>query len=138
MTARTICPSNAPAMNLTLDRAAALIREGELVAFPTETVYGVGANALDAAAVAKIFALKGRPASSPLIVHVSSIEMGRRIVTEWPPEAEALARRFWPGALSLVLPKAPTIPGIVTAGLETVGVRIPAHEIALQLIEAAG
>jgi L-threonylcarbamoyladenylate synthase len=125
-------------MNVTLDRAAALIREGELVAFPTETVYGLGANALDPAAVAKIFALKGRPASSPLIVHVSSIEMARQVVTEWPPEAEALARRFWPGALSLVLPKAPTIPDIVTAGLKTVGVRIPAHEVALQLIEAAG
>jgi L-threonylcarbamoyladenylate synthase len=125
-------------MNVTLDRAAALIREGELVAFPTETVYGLGANALDPAAVAKIFALKGRPASSPLIVHVSSIEMARQIVTEWPPEAEALARRFWPGALSLVLPKASTIPDIVTAGLPTVGIRIPAHEIALQLIEAAG
>jgi L-threonylcarbamoyladenylate synthase len=125
-------------MNVTLDQAAELIRKGELVAFPTETVYGLGANALDPAAVAKIFALKGRPASSPLIVHVASIEMAREIVTEWPPEAEALARRYWPGALTLVLPKSPAVPGIVTASLQTVGVRVPSHPIALQLIEAAG
>jgi L-threonylcarbamoyladenylate synthase len=125
-------------MNVTLERAAELIREGELVAFPTETVYGLGANALDAAAVAKIFAMKGRPASSPLIVHVASIEMARGIVRAWPPQAEALAQRYWPGPLTLVLPKSPAIPGIVTAGLETVGVRVPSHSIALQLIEAAG
>ena len=125
-------------MNVTLDRAAALIREGALVAFPTETVYGLGANALDASAVAKIFAMKGRPSSSPLIVHAASIAMARQIVTEWPPEAEELARRYWPGALTLVLPKSAAIPDIVTAGLNTVGVRVPAHPIALQLIEAAG
>jgi L-threonylcarbamoyladenylate synthase len=119
-------------------RAAELIRAGRLVAFPTETVYGLGANALDAAAVARIFEAKGRPSTSPLIVHVSSIEMARELVSEWPDAAEALARRYWPGPLTLVLPKQPRVPDIVTAGLETVGLRVPAHPIALELIRAAG
>jgi L-threonylcarbamoyladenylate synthase len=125
-------------MSLSIKDAADRIRSGEVVAFPTETVYGLGANALDACAVGKIFALKGRPASSPLIVHVSSIEMARALVTEWPPQAEELARRYWPGPLTLVLPKAPAVPDIVTAALPTVGVRVPAHPIALELIETAG
>src|SRR5580693_6058296 len=90
-----------------LARAAQLIRAGELVAFPTETVYGLGANALDPAAIDKIYAAKGRPATSPLIVHVDSVEMARGLVCEWPPRAEMLARRFWPGPLTLVLPKLP-------------------------------
>src|ERR1700722_5603133 len=107
-----------------ISRAAALIRAGELVAFPTETVYGLGANALDAAAVAKIYELKGRPAPSPLIVHVAPIERARTVVSEWPPEADHLACRHWPGPLTLVLPKSPAIPDIVTAGLTTVGVRV--------------
>src|ERR1700687_157316 len=93
-----------------LHRAAALIRAGELVAFPTETVYGLGANALDPAAVDKIYAAKGRPSNSPLIVHVDSIEMARALVREWPQAAELLARRFWPGPLTLVLPKQPHVP----------------------------
>src|SRR6202162_50600 len=121
-----------------IQQAARLIRAGELVAFPTETVYGLGANALDPAAVAKIYQLKGRPETSPLIVHASSIEMARALVTEWPAEAQALAQKYWPGALTLVLPKAPSIPDIVTAGLWTVGVRVPAHPIALALIDHAG
>jgi L-threonylcarbamoyladenylate synthase len=125
-------------MPISLSEAAERIRAGKLVAFPTETVYGLGANALDPAAVAKIFELKGRPASSPLIVHASSIEMARKLVTEWPAQADELARRYWPGPLTLVLPKAPEIPDIVTAGLPTVGIRVPAHPLALQLIEAAG
>jgi L-threonylcarbamoyladenylate synthase len=125
-------------MKISLDQAAALIREGKLAAFPTETVYGLGANALDAAAVAKIFEMKGRPPSSPLIVHVSSIAMAREIAAEWPPEADELARRYWPGPLTLVLPKSPKIPDIVTAGLPTVGIRVPAHDVAISLIEAAG
>jgi L-threonylcarbamoyladenylate synthase len=125
-------------MKISLEHAAALIREGRLAAFPTETVYGLGADALDAAAVAKIFEMKGRPPSSPLIVHVSSTAMAREIVTEWPREADDLARRYWPGPLTLVLPKSPAIPDIVTAGLPTVGIRVPAHPLALQLIEAAG
>jgi L-threonylcarbamoyladenylate synthase len=117
--------------------AARLIRAGKLVAFPTETVYGLGANALDAAAVARIFAAKGRPASSPLIVHVASFEAAQSLVTEWPAAADQLARRFWPGPLTLVLPKRPMIPDIVTAGLPTVGVRVPANPWALALLEAA-
>jgi L-threonylcarbamoyladenylate synthase len=125
-------------MSISLEEAAARIREGKLIAFPTETVYGLGANALDAAAVAKIFEAKGRPSTSPLIVHVASLAMAREIVAEWPPEAEQLAQQYWPGPLTLVLPKSPAIPDIVTAGLPTVGIRMPAHPIALQLIEAAG
>ncbi|HYI93205.1 MAG TPA: L-threonylcarbamoyladenylate synthase [Bryobacteraceae bacterium] len=124
--------------NEKLDHAAAILRAGGLVAFPTETVYGLGANALDPAAVAKIYAAKGRPASSPLIVHVSSVEMAMTVVDEWPQEAAALARQFWPGPLTLVMKKKPVIPAEVTAGLSTVGVRIPSHPVALQLIERAG
>jgi L-threonylcarbamoyladenylate synthase len=123
---------------ITIQEAAERIRAGEVVAFPTETVYGLGANALDAEAVARIYKLKGRPATSPLIVHVASIEMARTLVTEWPPEAEGLARRYWPGPLTLVLPKSTAIPGNVTAGLPTVGVRVPNHPLALALIREAG
>jgi L-threonylcarbamoyladenylate synthase len=125
-------------MSLSIKDAAQILRDGGLVAFPTETVYGLGANALDASAVAKIYEMKGRPESSPLIVHASSIEMARTLVSAWPREAEELAQRWWPGPLTLVLPKAAQIPDIVTAGLATVGVRIPAHPLALELIEAAG
>ena len=121
-----------------VERAAALIREGRLVAFPTETVYGLGANALDARAVERIFAAKGRPRTSPLIVHVDSIEMARALASEWPPSADLLARRYWPGPLTLVVPKEPEIPDIVTAGLPTVGLRMPLHPLALELIRAAG
>jgi L-threonylcarbamoyladenylate synthase len=128
------CQSNANAIS----QAAALIRNGELVAFPTETVYGLGANALDAAAIEKIYAAKGRPATSPLIVHVSSIEMARGLVREWPERAEKLAAKFWPGPLTLVLPKQPHVPDRLTAGLDTVGVRMPANSIALALIQEAG
>jgi L-threonylcarbamoyladenylate synthase len=119
-------------------RAAGLIRVGELVAFPTETVYGLGANALNEAAIEKIYAAKGRPPTSPLIVHVDSIEMARSLVREWPEKAEVLARRFWPGPLTLVLPKQPHVPDRLTAGLETVGLRMPANPIALRLIKEAG
>ncbi len=130
-----------------IDRAAELLRAGRLVAFPTETVYGLGANALDAEAVARIYAVKGRPGTSPLIVHVASIEMAQSLVANWPETADRLARRFWPGPLTLVLEKLvlekqlekqPAIPAIVTAGLPTVGLRMPAHPIALALIRAAG
>jgi len=119
-------------------QAAELIRAGGLVAFPTETVYGLGANALDAAAVARIFAVKGRPLESPLIVHVDSIDMARTLVLEWPDAADRLARRYWPGPLTLVLRKQPSIPDIVTGGLATVGLRVPSHPLALALIRAAG
>ena len=117
--------------------AAALLRAGKLVAFPTETVYGLGANALDADAVARIFAVKGRPPSSPIIVHVSSMGMVRQVVSEWPERAEALAQSFWPGPLTLVLRKQPAVPDLVTAGLNTVGVRMPSHPVALALIKEA-
>jgi len=119
-------------------RAAELIRSGKLVAFPTETVYGLGANALDPAAVAGIFAAKGRPHTSPLIVHVDSVEMARNFAAQWPDTAETLARRYWPGPLTLVVPKRAAIPDLVTAGLPTVGLRVPAHPLALELIRAAG
>jgi len=121
-----------------VEQAAALIRAGRLVAFPTETVYGLGANALDARAVARIYEVKGRPPESPVIVHVDSIAMTRELAREWPPEAEVLATRYWPGPLTLVLPKQPHVPDIVTAGLPTVGLRAPAHPLALELIRAAG
>lgn len=121
-----------------LSNAAELIRAGELVAFPTETVYGLGANALDPAAVEKIYVAKGRPSESPLIVHVSSIEMARGLVREWPERAEKLARKFWPGPLTLVLPKQPHVPDRLTAGLNTVGLRMPAHPLALELIRESG
>lgn len=121
-----------------IGQAAALIRSGELVAFPTETVYGLGANALDPAAIEKIYAAKGRPPSSPLIVHVASIEMARSLVREWPDRAAKLAQKFWPGPLTLVLPKQPHVPDRLTAGLDTVGIRMPAHPIAQALIRESG
>ena len=99
-----------------LRHAAELIRAGGLVAFPTETVYGLGANAFDATAVARIFTVKGRPRQSPLIVHVDSIAMARSLASDWPAAADTLARQYWPGPLTLVLPKQPSVPDIVTAG----------------------
>jgi L-threonylcarbamoyladenylate synthase len=119
-------------------RAAEMLRAGELVAFPTETVYGLGANALDAGAVQRIYEAKDRPATSPLIVHVDSIEMAQSLAAEWTAQAEALARAHWPGPLTLVVPKRPVVPDIVTAGLATVGLRMPSHPVALELIRAAG
>jgi L-threonylcarbamoyladenylate synthase len=119
-------------------KAAQILRSGGLVVFPTETVYGLGANALDPVAVRKIFELKGRPSNSPLIVHVSSIAQARALATEWLPEAERLAQRYWPGPLTLVIPKKSFIPDEVTAGLQTVGVRIPRHPVALALLREAG
>lgn len=118
-------------------KAAEIIRSGGLVVFPTETVYGLGANALDAAAVGKIYKLKGRPATSPLIVHVAGIEQARALVAEWPEGAERLAREYWPGPLTLVVPKKAEIPDAVTAGLNTVGLRVPRHPVALELLRAA-
>lgn len=123
--------------NPQLDEAAAILRRGGLVAFPTETVYGLGANALDADAVRRIYAAKGRPATSPLIVHVASAAMVKRVAREWPASAEVLANRFWPGPLTLVLPKQKRVPDVVTAGLDTVGVRMPSHPLAVALIKKA-
>jgi L-threonylcarbamoyladenylate synthase len=121
-----------------LCEAAVILRNGGTVAFPTETVYGLGASALDPKAVARIFEIKQRPRFDPLIVHVSSVAQGRQVVREWPDTARELSRRFWPGPLTLVLPKADAIPDIVTAGLPTVGLRMPAHSLALALIAKAG
>ncbi len=119
-------------------RAATILRSGGLVAFPTETVYGLGADALNPHAVQRIFDAKGRPANNPLIVHVAEASAARELVTYWPSQAEQLARRFWPGPLSLVLPKTDRVPDVVTAGAKTVAVRMPAHPVALALIRAAG
>lgn len=119
-------------------RAAALLRAGGLVAFPTETVYGLGANALDAAAVRRIFVAKGRPAYNPLIAHVADVAGARALVRVWPPLAQALAERFWPGPLTLVLPKRPHVPDEVTAGRDSVAVRVPAHPVARALLVATG
>ncbi|ASJ02281.1 threonylcarbamoyl-AMP synthase [Thermococcus profundus] len=118
--------------------AARFIREGELVAFPTETVYGLGGDALNRDAVLKIFKAKGRPADNPLIVHIADFEMLYELAREVPKEAELLAKRFWPGPLTLVLPKAEKVPKETTGGLDSVAVRMPSHEIALALIRESG
>ena len=121
-----------------LDEAAALIRAGDLVAFPTETVYGLGADALNADAVRRIFTAKGRPATNPVIVHVADAVSARALVRAWPDVAAQCAEQWWPGPLTLVLPRAATIPDAVTAGLDAVAVRVPAHPVARALIVAAG
>ncbi len=121
-----------------LDRATAILRAGGLVALPTETVYGLGANALDAKAVARIFEAKLRPAWDPIIVHVSGKEMLNRIVAEIPEAATRLMEEFWPGPLTLLLRRTRAVPDAVTAGRSLVGVRMPAHPVALELIGRAG
>jgi L-threonylcarbamoyladenylate synthase len=121
-----------------LERAAAILRGGGLVAFPTETVYGLGANALDAAAVRRMFAAKQRPPHNPVIVHVAAIDDVPRVAAEWPGVAAELAWHFWPGPLTLVLARRGDVPDIVTAGGPTVAVRLPAHPLARRLIHAAG
>ncbi|MBL8830275.1 MAG: threonylcarbamoyl-AMP synthase [Planctomycetaceae bacterium] len=118
--------------------AAAILRRGGIVAFPTETVYGLGANALDGAAVRRIFAAKGRPANNPVIVHVTSSDAARQLAAEWPAPAERLAAQFWPGPLTMVVKKQPHVPDEVTAGGATVAIRCPQHPIARALIDAAG
>jgi len=118
-------------------RGVAALRDGSLVAFPTETVYGLGADALNESAVARVFEAKNRPGSNPLIVHVSGAEMARTLTHEWTDDANQLAA-LWPGALTLVLPKSDAVPDAVTAGGPTVALRCPAHPIALALIEAFG
>jgi L-threonylcarbamoyladenylate synthase len=121
-----------------LARAAEIIRGGGLVAFPTETVYGLGANALDPHAVKRIYEAKGRPFASPLIVHASDETMARSLASDWPDAARKLATQFWPGPLTLVVKKAAIVPEIVTASLDSVGLRVPAHPVALALIRKAG
>jgi L-threonylcarbamoyladenylate synthase len=117
-----------------LDQAARVLAAGDLVAFATETVYGLGADATDAAAVERIFAAKGRPSVNPLIMHVADVGQARQCVAEWPEDAERLATRFWPGPLTLVLRRSDRIPDVVTAGKSTVGVRCPAGNVARGLI----
>jgi L-threonylcarbamoyladenylate synthase len=119
-------------------QAADILRRGGLVAFPTETVYGLGANALNRTAVTKIFEAKQRPTWDPIIVHGASVEDLRSLVREWPEHAEALARVYMPGPLTLLLPKNDIVPSECTAGRDKVGVRIPSHEVAKSLIRAAG
>ena len=119
-------------------RAAELLRAGEVVALPTETVYGLAANALDEDAVARIFQIKGRPAHNPIIVHVAGNEMAQRCVQHWPVLADQFAKSFWPGPLTLVLPRAKEIPDNVTAGGETVGVRWPSHPFMQAVIRECG
>ncbi|HEX4384453.1 MAG TPA: L-threonylcarbamoyladenylate synthase [Myxococcales bacterium] len=121
-----------------LDEAAAVLRRGGLVAFPTETVYGLGALALDPLAVRGIFSAKGRPASNPVIIHVLGEDDARALVTHWPMAAATLASSFWPGPLTLVLPRAPRVPDECTAGGDTVGVRAPSHPAARALLERVG
>lgn len=117
-----------------LRSAAQVLLRGGLVAFPTETVYGLGANALNSESVRRIYEVKQRPFASPLIVHVSDVEMARTVTAEWPPLADVLARHFWPGPLTIVIRKAAIVPDLVTGGLSTVGVRVPANPIAIELI----
>jgi L-threonylcarbamoyladenylate synthase len=119
-------------------RAAEVIREGGLVAFPTETVYGLGADALSRTAAARIFEAKERPRGNPLIVHVAGVEELAMVASRVPPRALEVASRFWPGPLTLVLERALAVPLITTGGLDTVAVRVPAHPVALSLIRAAG
>jgi tRNA threonylcarbamoyl adenosine modification protein (Sua5/YciO/YrdC/YwlC family) len=127
--------------NIEMDKiayAADVIRSGGLVAFPTETVYGLGANALDQEAVKKIFKAKGRPADNPLIVHISDKSEVNRLVTGMPPDAPRLMETFWPGPLTLVMKKSEIVPHIITAGLDSVAVRMPSHPVAMALIAESG
>jgi L-threonylcarbamoyladenylate synthase len=117
-------------------RAAEVLRRGGLVAIPTETVYGLGSNALDADAVARIFAAKGRPANNPIIVHIAEPQQVHDLASAWPDAAARLAERFWPGPLTVVLPRREVVPDIVTAGGPTVAIRLPAHPVALALLRA--
>ena len=126
-------PQSTPAE---IERAAAVLRAGGLVAFPTETVYGLGADASNPAAVAKIFAAKGRPQDHPVIVHLGSVDLLPRWAQDIPASALLLAAAFWPGPLTLILKRAAGVPDCVTGGQDTVGVRIPGHPVALELLRA--
>lgn len=134
-----VLPSHTPELfHAAVLRAAELLRAGEVVALPTETVYGLAANAFDAGAVSRIYEIKGRPAHNPIIVHIAGLAMARRCASPWPPLADKLARAFWPGPLTLVLPRAKDIPDIVTAGGATVGIRWPAHPFIQAVIRECG
>lgn len=134
----TKCIKVTPPVFTGLDEAANALKNGKLVAFPTETVYGLGANALDESAVKSIFAAKGRPSDNPLIVHIADISTLKLLVTTIKPEAEKLIHAFWPGPLTLIFEKSPNVPMVTTGGLNTVAVRMPDHPVALELINKAG
>lgn len=138
MQTKVLTVETAAQFKVAVEEAVALLRAGELVALPTETVYGLAASALDAKAVEKIYEVKRRPAHNPIIVHVASLGMAKDCVTQWTADAEALARHFWPGPLTLVLPKSGAIPNLVTAGGNTVGVRFPSHPLMRRVIEGCG
>lgn len=121
-----------------IERAASLLREGQVVVFPTETVYGLGGDAMQPQALKRIFAAKERPYSDPLIVHIADVEALELLVTTLPEQAKLLANMFWPGPLTMILPASPRVPKLVTAGLSTVAVRMPRHAVALALIRATG
>jgi L-threonylcarbamoyladenylate synthase len=122
----------------TIARAAEVIRAGGLVGMPTETVYGLAANALDPSAIARIYAAKGRPSHNPLIAHVADAKSAQQLAAQWPIMAQALAERFWPGPLTLVVRRKAMVPTELSAGLDTFGVRVPDHPVALALIRACG
>ena len=121
-----------------IKEAANLIKQGKLVAFPTETVYGLGANGLDKEAVAKIFIAKGRPGDNPLILHVASREQVEPLVESISEEAEKIMERFWPGPLTIIFKRSTLVPDVITAGLDTVAIRMPSHTIASEFIKASG
>ncbi|MFM7206947.1 MAG: L-threonylcarbamoyladenylate synthase [Planctomycetaceae bacterium] len=127
-----------PAAAEAVARGVEVLRRGGLVAMPTETVYGLAADALDEEAVAGVFRAKGRPATNPLIVHVADVAMARGLAAEWPAAAEAVAAAFWPGPATVIVPRGPRIPDIVTAGGSTVALRCPDHRLARRLIAEAG
>ena len=121
-----------------IESAARVIRDGGVVVMPTETVYGLACNALNKKAVQRVFEIKGRPSENPLIVHISGVDDLKLVASSWPESAEKMAKKFWPGPLTMVLPKHKDVPDETTAGLETVAVRVPRHWVAKGLIRAAG
>jgi L-threonylcarbamoyladenylate synthase len=121
-----------------IERASSLIRSGEIVAFPTETVYGLGANALDPLAISKIYQIKGRPSDNPLIVHIGDLNMLSGLVSTIPPREMRMIKKFWPGPITLIFKKSKSVPKITTGGLGTVAVRMPRNKIALALIKRSG
>ena len=120
------------------EKAGEILRAGGLVAFPTETVYGLGADALDEAASAKIYAAKGRPSDNPLIVHIADMDAVYKLASEVPEAAVKLADKFWPGPLTMILKKSDIVPESITGGLGTVAIRMPSHKVAAELIRSSG
>ena len=127
-----------PADDAGIARAAALLRQGEILALPTETVYGIAADARNGKAVARIFEAKGRPQDNPLIVHIDDVKMLPGLVSEFPERAQLLAAAFWPGPLTIIMPRGPEVADECCAGLDTVGIRMPSHPVVRRVIEASG